>query len=397
MFLLATSLSGVSLVLSLQVSQSILSSGKIEASHIVFDMRIDIWQDILGIFHAEDTSTGEKYDDAQAFPVFNWAFAHTPSLVHVADGLYDNLRMLNFQTYALSNFALELEPNAILKLANGVDESVIFGWNLDNVSITGGIIDGNSPNQTPPPTPFGAEFGMGIAILTSRNITVKDVKFKNNRLWSCYLNNVDGGTIRNLHFDTGVIGDSEMGVLGAHQDGLHLLDCRNIDVDGLYGVTGDDFFAVDSSAFESFNIVAKNIVGSSKASNMIHLYSTLNLHDVTISVVHSSSLGTSAIRIQPCTGVLRKVSIRDFQLENWNTLANIRPEFSGPAIWVEDAEEVFVDGTIGNAAYIDEKAALIQLGQVNNSTFNLGVTPGTPTEVKGLYSCENTTVNVTPL
>jgi len=267
--------------------------------------------------------------------------------VFIKGGTY----ILNDYLSLKSNLNLELEHNTILKLADNKDLTMLYGNGISNFSLSGGIIDGNSTNQSPPPSvPWSHMEGHGLYLLNSSQITIRNIQFKDIRQWSICLRQVDNGNISNILFDTGKIIASDTGLKGSHQDGLHLTDCNRITVNNLYGIVGDEFFGISGGDLtgETYKISASNIVGISYAGSLVYLHPTTgNLRQISISNVVSELTGRGIIRIKPSAGAyVEDVSIIGFEGKSWGDTGG---NYGGPGVEVDtDVRRLTLIGKIGS-------------------------------------------------
>jgi glycosyl hydrolase family 28 len=195
-----------------------------------------------------------------------------------------------------SNITLQLEPGAVIEgskdLADygsiaafglgrvyGTNSSgegnkvgIIFGRNLENVSLLGpGAIDGNSDAFFDPGRPHasmdfdpsvtrqgqrsldvlhmtgdgpieqkpGGRPGTMIACFDCRNVTIRDVTFRNAPNWTAHFQRVERAVVSGLH----VINNS----LIPNNDGFDCFSCRDVHFSDCDIRTGDDDFAIVNS------------------------------------------------------------------------------------------------------------------------------------------------------
>jgi len=236
-----------------------------------------------------------------------------------------------------SNLHLELEQNAILRLADAKDLTMLYGSGISNFTLSGGIIDGNSANQTPPPSsPWSHLEGHGLYLLNSSKVTIRNVEFRDIRQWAILLRQVNNASVSNILFDTGKITATDTGLKGTHQDGLHLADCSRINVNGLFGIVGDEFFGISGGDLtsETYEVTATNLIGISYAGSMVHLHPILgNIRRVSISNVVSEKTGRGIIRIVPASGAyVSDVSIIGFEGKGWGDTGG---DYGGPGVEID--------------------------------------------------------------
>lgn len=131
-----------------------------------------------------------------------------------------------------------------LFLSDGADDNVIHNSDLssgnENISITGvgrPIIDGNGDNQTEFDRETGDSFlNLGVRFLYCNDLTFGNVKIRHANCAGLMVGGSTDVTIENYR--------SEM--VGSHpnQDGMHIVACENVNVDGYTGQSGDDSISV---------------------------------------------------------------------------------------------------------------------------------------------------------
>jgi polygalacturonase len=99
--------------------------------------------------------------------------------------------------------------------------SLLWGENLENVSILGpGMIDGNSLAYNPPASAIGIG-NKALALKNCRNVTLRDVTFYRSGHFSILATAVDNFTIDNVKFDT-------------NRDAIDVVSCKNVRISNCY-------------------------------------------------------------------------------------------------------------------------------------------------------------------
>lgn len=215
--------------------------------------------------------------------------------VYIPDGLY----MIDESLVIHDNTHLRLAKNAILKLCDNANCEIIIndklarGYN-ENITVEGGIWDGNNINQTrynqPPnewPTEyvFGRYFGVFMRFIGVRNLRICNLTVKDPNAYSMQLAMVHHFTVENIYFDQNLkFGWTDgVHVNGPAKDGL----IRNI-----RGITNDDMIALNTDDCFETEISCGDIT------------------DVLIDGVYSEN-GYTGVRLLSCGHSLRNVQIRN--------------------------------------------------------------------------------------
>jgi hypothetical protein len=285
--------------------------------------------------------------------------------------------MINLTSY------LHLELQGSLKLANNKDVTMLYGAGLTHLEISGGIMDGNSPNQTPPPTLWGLTKGAIIGLDNCTNVIIRDIFAKNARLWALWLERCENFVVSNINFDTGVVVSD--GVTGRNQDGLHIVSCRRGVINGLYGIVGDEFFGVSANYAkgETSEIVATNIAGKSRSGHMVYLRpadENAVIRDVSMSNVATKDVGISAIRIFAIYSgaVVKHVTINGVNVEGWGSCPE---DPGGPAVHVYGSpgliEKIMVEASVGTPSSLTSSTAVrrysVQVYGARDSVFQFRI------------------------
>jgi len=174
-----------------------------------------------------------------------------------------------------SNVSLKLENGAILKGSldtadyriNGIRHGMIYAQHVTNVSIAGqGIIDGNGtafmvPDRSHVSADFGREYtrqgdkfmpdgtlfedgptaydfrpGMTVVILSSSNITIRDVTFRDAPEWTIRFGECDGVVVDGISIYNNL--------MIPNSDGIHCTASRNVRISNCDIRAGDDAIIV---------------------------------------------------------------------------------------------------------------------------------------------------------
>lgn len=120
---------------------------------------------------------------------------------------------------------------------NYVRQSLIYGENIENVTITGsGVIDGQGAAFKDPRYLIRPYL---IRIVTSQHILVEGITLKNSPMWLQHYLACDFVTLRGLKIFNQV---------NANNDMIDIDCCRNVHISDCYGDTGDDCITLKSTA-----------------------------------------------------------------------------------------------------------------------------------------------------
>ena len=188
---------------------------------------------------------------------------------------------------------LVLEKDAVIRLADNSDCLMLKNKPdaRENVALIGGIWDMNNQHQKPNPVVkkvegdsldiyagnavceaeiFGEKtaratrfddsvyFGFLMAFSDIKNLTVKDVTFKDPVTYGCWFGKIDGFLVENITFDYNDGNPYPVNMDGVHFHGL----CRNGVIRNMKGACYDDMIAFSADEFiagDIENVVVENI------------------------------------------------------------------------------------------------------------------------------------------
>jgi len=215
--------------------------------------------------------------------------------VYIPDGLY----IIDEPLVIHDNTHLRAAKNAILRLADQANCEILINDKLamdynENITVEGGIWDGNNLNQTRYPQPedvapdrFYREryFGVFIRLIGVRNLRVCNLTIKNPNAYSMQLAMVHHFTVENIYFDQNL----EFGWM----DGVHVNGpAKDGMIRNIRGATNDDMIALNcDDCFETE-------------------ISCGNIEDVLIDGVYAEN-GYTGVRLLSCGHTLHNVQIRN--------------------------------------------------------------------------------------
>lgn len=233
-------------------------------------------------------------------------------------------------------------------------DTMFYAGNAENVSITGGILDGQ----------FQYFFEKGLRISEGYrwcgggvesygpkkfrphimvfdncdNVNVSETKLVDFPIYGIRLIDCTGINLEKLKI--------EAEIKCINSDGIHLAGCKNCRIHDCHFITGDDCIAVDvgeekPNKQDSENIVISNCSGKS-AVNLVRIYSGI---DVDIGCKnHWLSPDSEAVRVAKQRAV-RNVTVRDCTIEAGSNAINIVSSFGA----VEDIRVLNVSSTSAGA------------------------------------------------
>ena len=196
-------------------------------------MDYDLWEQIRGVGIAVKLHDGIT-DDENINRAINFASGHKISKVFIPEKTGDYI--INSPIQMMSNIILEVDKNAKLKLADGSNCPIVQNKNLTasaavsktdkNITIIGGIWDGNSENQT---KWVDVEGIRTLTVLFKFSgvdcLTIKDCQLTNSTTYGFLGCNIDKCIIERCVVD---VGDMESLNNG---DGIHFLGaCENVTI-----------------------------------------------------------------------------------------------------------------------------------------------------------------------
>lgn len=227
---------------------------------------------------------------------------------------------------------------------------LLIGLNVENVALTGeGTVDANGRAYFDPKplmrgdinwrygmcnvrghdwkNPVGDRPGQVVEFCESRNIRVKDLRFRDSTCWTCFFYGCEQVQVR------GILVDND--IRNANTDGVDIDCCRDVTVSDCVIRTGDDAVTVRScpkrllgSVKASENIVIENVTASVSACGVRIGVGNGDIRHVMINnlVVRNAEFG---ICIQSVYGKSEGVEICDIAVAN----ASIRR--SAYALWIQ--------------------------------------------------------------
>ena len=134
-------------------------------------------------------ATGDgSTDDTVAFNAAIASVTGTGGIVYVPDGTY-MINAVNNGVHLGNNMTLQLSANAVLKaIPNGATNySVVSALQVSNVFVTGGSIVGERSQHTS----TAGEWGIGVNIQSSSNVTISNLSTSENWGDGVYIGSVD--------------------------------------------------------------------------------------------------------------------------------------------------------------------------------------------------------------
>lgn len=146
--------------------------------------------------------------------------------------------------YGRSSILKSAGPTTGTVVGNGANASVV----TDNIRISDFLVDGN---QSSIPSPLAAQFS--VWIYNATKVRAEHIHSIHAPSWNIRLELITG-----LNFaDLNVVSDSGL----AGTDCIHMLDCVNVNGDGIYAYsTGDDALAIDGNSIDIHDINITNII-----------------------------------------------------------------------------------------------------------------------------------------
>jgi parallel beta-helix repeat protein len=220
------------------------------------------------------TGNGSTNDTA----AFNSAVAAVPSggTVYVPDGTY-MIEAVNTHINLKSNMTLSMSNGAILKAQaySGKGAGIVRVYNLTNVNIIGGTVDGNMYNHTPRlPCDWRTcgQWGMGIDLYNSTNVYIEKVKAINNFGDGFYI----GGSAnanpvgKNINICKVIAdGNRRQGLTATSVDGMVIKNSIFKNTDGSNPMAGVDFEPDAGNVVKNVTITNSVFVGNSGAGLML--------------------------------------------------------------------------------------------------------------------------------
>ncbi|HBT63424.1 MAG TPA: hypothetical protein DEB10_02020 [Ruminococcaceae bacterium] len=225
---------------------------------------------------------------------------HANDVIYIKNGIYLITRPLVVH----DNTRLVLSNNAVMRLADGANCAIMENDKLPsrgtnhNITIEGGIWDGNNQNQVRRSresrfalTHYEEDYYYGIFMrfVGVRDLHLRDMTIKNPESYGMLISNIEQFTVEHITFDYNMLrtnmdgvhvqGVARNGIIrdikGATNDDLVALNCddiyaceitrgviENILVDGLYSDDGYTAVRLLSCGSEMRNISIRNIFGS---------------------------------------------------------------------------------------------------------------------------------------
>lgn len=271
--------------------------------------------------------------------------------VYIPDGLY----IIDEPLQIHDNTHLRAAKNAVLRLADQanceilINDKLAKGYN-ENITVEGGIWDGNNVNQTRYPQPEDVwpekyepdrYFGVFMRFIGVRNLRVCNLTVKDPNAYSMQLAMVHHFTVENIYLDQNLkFGWTDgVHVNGPAKDGM----IRNI-----RGVTNDDMIALNCDDCFETEISCGDIV------------------DVCIDGVYAEN-GYTGVRLLSCGHFLHNVQIRNIFGDYRNyvvsfTHHNVHP--GGTCL----LDNVSIDGVFAKKTLVDNDFPIIYFAKGTYTT-----------------------------
>jgi len=185
---------------------------------------------------------------------------------------------------------LVLSPATVLRLAPGANCPILTNRDKGklptrNVTIEGGVWDGNNRHQHRPGAGMKYAWAQFICLTSMENLTLRDMVIKDPESYAVQLMAVDGFTVENITFD--------FNMLRENMDGIHINGpARNGCIRNIRGSTNDDMIALNSD--EGFP------------------YSdNCDISDISIDGLYGGMNGYNAVRLLSRRSRVRNISIRN--------------------------------------------------------------------------------------
>lgn len=212
--------------------------------------------------------------------------------VYIPDGEYFISRSL----VIYDNTRLSLAMNAVIKLVDGANCVMLknslcrVGENC-NITVEGGIWDGNNLGQKRGKQEDGRPYYMGMVFLFDgvRNLTIKDVMVKDPNAYAMTLKGVEDFTVENITFD--------FNMKTLNMDGVHVQGpAKNGYIRNIKGATNDDMVALNCD--DGYDDGEKSVISQGEIQNIV------------IDGLFAEN-GYTGIRLLSCGSKMTNISIRN--------------------------------------------------------------------------------------
>jgi len=213
-------------------------------------------------------------------------------VVTIPDGTYTVSKTL----FVSSDTRLVCSPKTVVRLADGANCPILMnrGWqpggHASNITVEGGVWDGNNTKQTRGKikvdnSPGGGDICQLVEFAGVDNLTLRGMTLKDPNSFSIELTDVDGFVVEDILFDCN---DKTPNQDGLHVDGW----ARNGRISNLRGHTNDDLIALNAD--EGLWRSPKN-----------------DIENVVIDGVYGGTDGYTAVRLLSRTANVRNIVIRN--------------------------------------------------------------------------------------
>lgn len=290
-----------------------------------------------GLIVAKDVSGNIIYSGTVIQSVVNDAMTNSPnnSTILISNQIFE-VKGIDGSIEIPSNKGLIIDgvirqaDNSAIRGVPIVCNSDFINGNTNITLLVNGYIDGNFQNQ-----PFEADgqttaynsIFNAVQFVKVNGFSVPRVEVRNPTAWSFRIDKCSYGNIGTFIEHVGAITIP----FGMYRDGLHLVDSNNINIDNIFGESGDDLFALTAQDTFISDITVNNIIGSTVHANGIRIGQTVNSitnnKTITVERIHikNAEITARSRGILFCTSptsIVRDVQI-NFKFRNHGLLSSL--------------------------------------------------------------------------
>ncbi|QGF20652.1 hemolysin-type calcium-binding protein [Klebsiella phage UPM 2146] len=310
-------------------------------------------------------------DNGDWYPAFNRAFQDSQNILvpygsHVVKTTV--VPPSNSKIIGLGEASIVKSPDAIDAAATNL-VTVFRATGSDNILISDITIDGgvNEVNTA-------KSFTRTVRFINCTNVSLLRVRVLNNADWSTSFEGGHDFTVKNYYQRSYRYQNTAINLNGG-RDGLHFMDCYNVNADGLDIESGDDCVGITTTGTDLENITIRNLWGSSNIASLVIFNEEKDSNDVYYSA-NVTGLNISGIRIKKGGNARNIVRVIGYgantQIKDVSILDVRGKAFNSYGIWVQGSVDHPVDTVhISNSDVGSQKAHGVLLQNIKRLSGNV--------------------------
>lgn len=250
---------------------------------------------------------GNKYDDYYVHMQHAIDICSDNKYVFYLNGKYRISKTLSLP----SDLTIVGASGTLIQCIDNQPITILESTGSKNIKITGVCLDGNLT------TYINKSFKRTIRFVNCNDITIIDFSVINNADWAISFEETSNIIVRGVKVEGGGRGRP------GGRDGIHFLDCSNVDLDGANINSGDDCIGITSIKRNIENIKINNVLGSSDIGSIV-IYNEEQYKDKTYSKSHVKNIEITNVSVKP--GGRARDIVRIIAYNPETTIQNVKIE-----------------------------------------------------------------------